>query len=102
MQTLQVIGIVREVGIHLENILIVAFQGPLETCDICRAQSQFSSPLNHEKTVSELVHQRLHDVGSAIWAIVVDNQDIESHGQVEHVANDLLDVLLFFIGGDDD
>ena len=102
MKACQVVGIVREVGIHFEDILIVAFQGPLEARDVGCAQSQFSSPLNHEKTVSELIHQRLHDVSGAVRAIIVYNQDIKSHRQVEHVANDFLNVLLFLVGGNDD
>ena len=98
MQTDQVIGVVGEVSIHLENILVVAFQRPLETCDIGRAQSQFSGTFQDEEPVGELSHHAFHDIGGAIGTVVVDDEDIEGHRQVEDITDDLLDVFLFLIG----
>ena len=47
----QIIGIVRKIGIHLENVVIVTLQCPFETCNISGSQSQFSFTLDKVQTV---------------------------------------------------
>ena len=102
MQSCQVVRIVGEVGIHLEDILIVALQGPLEAGDVSRAKTQLACPLYHEQAVTKLRHERFHDVGGAVGAVVVDNQNIERHRQVKDIADNLLDVLFLLVSRDDD
>ena len=49
----QVVGVMAEVGVHLEHIVIAMGQRPLESCDVCRAQSLLAATLDDEQTVAE-------------------------------------------------
>ena len=98
----QVLGIVAEVGIHLEDIVVAVLQPPSETADIGCTESEFTLPLDKEETVSELaLHQVLDDSGRSVGRAVVNDEDMERHRQRKDGARDGFDVLFFVVGGDD-
>ena len=91
-----------EVGIHLEDVSIIALQRPLESGNIGSAQTQFTAPFQQEQPVAELpVHQSLHNLCRAVGRTVVNDQDMKLLFQSEHGPDNLLDVLLLVVGGDD-
>lgn len=90
----------REVGVHLEDVLVVTRQSPLETVDVGRAEAELAFPLFDEKPVGKLLHQTLHDVSRAVRTVVFDDKDVKLHWKVEDVADDLLDVLLLVVSRD--
>ena len=99
----QVVGVVAEVGVHLEDVAVVAFQSPLESGDIGRAKSQFSASFHDEEAALELVlHQVVDNVGRTVGTAIVDDQDVKVFLQAEDGSYDLLYVLLLVVRRDDD
>ena len=76
----QVVGIVAEVGIHLENVVVAVFERPLEASDVGGAETQFPTTLQNEQTVGKffLSHHILDNGGSPVRRTVVDNEDVEA------------------------
>ena len=66
-----------EVGIHFEHIVVLVFDGPLETRNVSGTQAQLSFALYHEKTVGELLLHPLHNVGGTVRRVVFDNQNMK-------------------------
>ena len=97
----QVVGVMTEVGVHLEDVLIIALERPFETSDIGGAQSLFATALNQEEAVGELVAlQPFHDVGRTVGTAVVNYKNMEAFLQAKDGADNLLHVLLLVIRGD--
>ena len=102
IESRQVIGVVTEISIHLEDVLVVSLQSPLKACDIGRAQSQLALALNDENPVAELSsHHPPDDGGCAVGGPVVDDKDMETLVQGEYRTDNLFDILLFVIRWDD-
>ena len=59
----EVIGVVTEVCIHLEDIVIGVFQCPFEACDIGGTESQFPCPLKDKQSVGEFFFHESFDDG---------------------------------------
>ena len=91
----------RKVSIHLRNILIITFQSPFKAVDVSRSKTQFAFSLLDEKPVGKLLHQTFHNIRGTIRAVVLDDQDMELHREVEDVSDDFLDVLLLVVCRDD-
>ena len=99
----QVVGVVAEVGVHLEDVVVLPFQGPAEAGDVGSAQSELSLALEDEEPVGKLVgHQSFDDLCRAVGRPVVDDEDMETFLQAEDGADDFLDILLLVVGRDDD
>ena len=97
----QVVGVVAEVGVHLEDVLIIALERPFEASDIGCAQSLFATALNQEEAVGKLVAlQPFHDVGRTVGTAVVNYKNMEAFLQAKDGADNLLHVLLLVIRGD--
>ena len=91
-----------EVGVHLEDVLVVALQRPFETGDVGGAQSELPLSLMDEQSVAELCcHEPLHDGCGAVGRPVVNDQYMETFLQPEDGPDDFLDVLLLVVGGYD-
>ena len=91
-----------EVGIHFEHIIVLMFDGPLETGDIGGSEPEFPLAFHHEEAVGELPLHPADDVGSAVGRVILDDEDVEKLFQSEYRPDDVLDVLLFVIGRYDD
>ena len=91
-----------EVGIHLENVVILMLDGPLESGDVGGAEAELSLAFHHEEAVGEFLLHTAHDVGSAVGRVVLDDEDVEIFFKAEHRTDNVLDVLLFIISRYDD
>ena len=98
----QVGRVVREVGVHLEDVVIAVIERPLESCDVGGAEAQLAAALHDEEAVGKLrVDEMMHYLGCSVGASVVDDEDVEALLEGEDGAYNLLDVFLFVICGDD-
>ena len=102
IETRQVMGVMAEVGVHLEDVIIPFFQGPLEAGDVGRAQTLLSRALNKEQPFGEfVVHQAFYDIGCAVRTAVVYDKNVKTFFQREDGPDNVFHVLLFVIGRDD-
>ena len=98
----QVVGIVAEVGIHLEDIVVVVLQSPFEPSDISRSQTEFSTPFDNKEAVAVFSdHQSTHDSCRTVGRTIVDDKDMETLIQGEYRTDNFLDILLLIIGRND-
>ena len=86
-----------EVGIHLENIIILMLDAPFEATDIGRAQSLFTRSFDKEEPFGEFLLQGLNDCSRPIGRAVVDDQDMELLFQSEDSTNDVFNVFFLVI-----
>ena len=92
-----------EIGIHLRHIVVTVGQSPFESRDICRSEAQFPLAFDEEQAVGKLAfHQPLHDRSSAVGAPIVYDKDVKTLFQAENGTYDLLYILLFIVGRNDD
>ena len=94
----QVGRVVTEIGIHLEDVVVIVLERPLETGDIGGAESEFAAALDEKQAVAKLVgHKALDYLGSTIRAAVVDDQDVKTLVQGENRTNDFLHIFLLVV-----
>ena len=99
VQAWQIVRVVTEVGVHLEDVLVVALQCPLKAGNVSRAQSQFAATLHQVQLSAKLIgHQTTHNGSCTIRRSIVDHQYMETLLQPEYRAYDFLDILLLIIG----
>ena len=91
----------REVGIHLEYVVVAVLDSPLETADVGGAEAELAGALYHEEALGELLLQFLDDGGGAVGRAVFDDEDIEGLLQTKDGADDVLNILFLVIRGDD-
>lgn len=96
----KVLGVMAEVGVHLEDVLVAALQRPFEAGDVGSAQAQLSFALHHEEPFGEFLLQGLYDGSCAIGRTVFDDKDVEAMFQGENGTNDILNILPFVVGRD--
>lgn len=96
----KVLGVMTEVGVHLEDVLVAALQRPFEAGDVGSAQAQLSFALHHEEPFGEFLLQGLDYGSRAIGRTVFDDKDVEAMFQGENGTNDILYILPFVVGRD--
>ncbi len=96
-QARQIFGVVGEIRIHLEDVIVSLFQTPFESRDICCPQTGFAFTFYKEKPVGEFRLQVFHSPGSAVGRTIVYYEDIESALQREHCAYDFFGVFYFIV-----
>ena len=101
-QARQVGRTVGEIGVHFTNIVVAVFERPLESGQVGGSQAQFPAALQQEQPVREFLLQAFHRIGGPVRGPVVDDQDVVIPVQGEYGARDLLDVLDFVVGRNDD
>ena len=102
IETGKVVGVVREVGIHLEYIVVVVLKRPLESGDVCRTKSQLARTFLDEEPVGKLgVYESVYNGSRAVGTSVVNDKDVETLVECEHRTYDILYVLLLIICGND-
>ena len=97
IQSWQVVRVMAEVGIHFEDVIVFLFDGPSESGDVSRAESQFSFSLYHEEAFWELLLHPSYYVGSAVGRVVFYHKNVEDFLQSEHRADDVLDIFFFIV-----
>ena len=91
-----------EVGIHLEDVVVLLRYSPLEACNVGSAQAEFPAAFDEVQPVGELVLLKsFYDVGGTVWRTVVDDEDVKAILQAEDGTDYLLNVLLFVVRRDD-
>lgn len=95
-------GVVREIRIHFEHVVIALGDGVFETGDIGRAESHFLLTFEQVDAVVAAVHHRAHRVPGAVGRIVVHDEHLQALIPREDVRNDVLDVLQLVVGRYDD
>ena len=98
----EVVRIVREIGIHLEDVVIAVVQGPFEAGQVGRAQPLLPTPFKQVQPLREFRLQPFHDAGRPVGRAVVDDEDLEIPGQGKHLPRNGFDVLLLVVSRDDD
>ena len=94
----QVLRVVAEVGIHLEDVVVLVLYSPLEAAYISRAQPLFALPLDDEKApFVPALHQALDNGGRAVGRAVVNNKHMEIKRKRTHSVDDGFYVLLFVV-----
>ena len=93
---------VAEVAVHLEDILVVTLQRPLEACDVGGTQSLLPRALEEVDLLGIFTLLVSDDRGSPVGRAVVDDQQMEglreSHDGIDHLS----DILTLIVGRDDD
>ena len=118
IESRQIVGIVREVSVHLEDVIVLVVECPAEACDVGGAESELAGPFDDKQAVGELrLHETMHDLRGAVGGAVVDDEDVElvacrlhspitgiddGLAECENGTDDFLDVLLLVVGRDDD
>ena len=97
----QVVGIVREIAVHLENVVVSVFERPLESGQVGRSQSQFALTFDQVQLPGILLLFFLHDRSRAVRRAVVDDQQVEFFGQRKDFVDHRTDVVQLVIGGND-
>ena len=79
IESRQVAGGVAEVGIHLEDVVVVVLQCPLKAGDIGCAQTELALTLDDKQPVAEFHRHQSPDNGScAVRRTVVDDKYMET------------------------
>ena len=87
-----------EIGIHLENIVVAALQGPFESGEIGGAEPELAAALDKVEPGGELLLQALHHGSGAVGGAVVDDQYLESVLQPEDGADNLFRIFDLVVG----
>ena len=66
-----------EVGVHLDDILIVTLERPLETGDVGSAKTELPGAFHQMNALRILLNKPLHYRGSAVGRVVIDDQYIK-------------------------
>ena len=93
--------IVREIGVHLEDMLITPREGVVEAGPIRRAQALFASAVQHRHPLWEAGGERFRELASAVWRVVVDDQHVKC-ALSQDLLHKGLQVFDFVVGWDDD
>ena len=94
-------GIVREVGVHLQDVLVVARQRPPEAGNVRRAESHL--PGSGEQMHASVDRgDLLHDGTGAVGRPVVDHEHVDARVLLEHGLDQPPNILPFVERRDDD
>ena len=92
----------REVGIHLEDEVILVLDSPFETSDIRGSKTLFSGTFNEEEfPLESRLDESFNDVGSAVGRAVVDDQNMELQRQLHDHFDDVFDVFFLVVSRND-
>jgi len=74
-ETVQLLGLVRAVGIHFDENIEVAFESPGEPGDVRRSETSFGRSM-HDVNVIIRGRQRVSDHSRPVGRIIVGDQDV--------------------------
>jgi hypothetical protein len=95
----QIVRVVREVGVHLEEVFIPPLQAPFETMYISGTQTEFAHPLLEEESAGVIALQPANRVGGPVGRSVVDHENVVAGLHAEDVFHDGRDVVQLVVGG---
>ena len=91
----------RKVGVHLEDVFVVALQRPAESRQVRRAQPHLLRAMQRMHAIVAC-RDLVDDGAGAVRRAVIDHQHRESRILREHGIDDPGDVLALVVRGDDD
>ena len=94
-------GIVREVGVHLEDVLVIALERPAEAGDVGGAQAHLPAPAGGGERASSAAMMLVDDLPRPVRRAVVDDQHVERRILREDRRNQAGNVVAFVVGRDD-
>ena len=100
-QSVQLLGRVAAVGVHLDQHRVLATQAPGKPGQIRRAQSVLACAVHHVHPVRVGQRQLVGELAGAVGAAVVDDQNVHVGARSVHPADDQRQVLPLVVGGDD-
>ena len=84
------IRVVREVRVHLDHRLVALVEAPFEAVPVGAAQAELAGTRQHLDTA--VSHAELgRDLGRAVGAVVVDDEDRRIRERLAHTLEDVLD-----------
>ena len=89
------------VGIHLEQVVVIAGEPPGEALDVGGAEAELARPVHHVDAGlvgGEVVEER----AGTVRRVVVDEQQIRRGQRNQEALRDVLDVIALVVGGNDD
>ena len=100
-QSRQILGVMREVGVHFAYVLVSMSQTPTEAFDIGRTKTEFARAFDDVYTPGVLRHFFAHDGGGAVGRVVVNHEDVERRVEGQYGIYDGGCIFLLVIHGDD-
>ena len=101
-QAHQVRRVVREVGVHLEHVVVVARERPGKALEVGGAQAALARAMQDAYAAWEFLRQPLRDLAGAVWRVVVHHQHFEVVGLAKNGGDDRLEVFPLVVRGQDD
>lgn len=100
-QTDGVLRVMAEIAVHFEDMVVAPVEGPLESGNIGRTETELAGAVNHMDALRKERPARPHDIGRAVRRIVIDDEQVGSERERHHGVNHRRDVLLFVISRND-
>ena len=88
----------REVAIHLEDLVVATLQCPLEACNIGRTQAELATALHQMYSLAILGNLGADNIGSAIGRTIIDIEEVESPLERHHLVGHTSNILALVIG----
>ena len=95
----QITRIMRKIGIHLKNCIIVMGKSIFEASQVGRAEAELAGTMYHVY-LWILGMDLVGEFARAIRGIVVDNEDITFRRSCENLILEWTKVIYFILGGD--
>ena len=97
------LGVVAKVGIHLQDVVVVVLESPLEAGNVGCPQSLFTAAAEQEDP-TRLLLRNLGNLGTgAVGRSIVHDEDVEGGiAQLQYRSRDGADILYLIIGRYDD
>ncbi len=100
-ETGEIVGIVREVAIHLLKDLVIAVESVAKAIKVSGSEAEFSGASENKDAV--IVSGALFsDIARPIGGVVIDNEDMGVFGCAVDGVEQAGEVFAFVVGGDDD
>src|SRR5690606_25726923 len=98
----EVARVVREVGVHLADVVEASREGELEPGEVGRPEPLLTLPLEEPDAAGVRVDELADEVGRPVGRAVVDDEGGELAGLRHHLLEQGRDVLRLVVGRDDD
>ena len=92
----------RQVGVHLDQYLVAALESPAEAVAVRGAEAHRAEAPEHRDVGRMSLRRGLGEIGGAVGAAVVDDEQLRIGYRDPDVPQHRIDVVAFVVGGEDD